>query len=26
LDAIIKAPDLAMTAHEIELLTQESAW
>lgn len=26
LDAIIKAPDLDMTAHEIELLTQESAW
>lgn len=26
LDAIIKAPDLAITAHEIELLTQESAW
>jgi len=26
LDSIIKAPDLAITAHEIELLTQESAW
>ena len=26
LDTIIKAPDLDMTAHEIELLTQESAW
>jgi aryl-alcohol dehydrogenase-like predicted oxidoreductase len=26
LDAIIKAPDLEMTAHEIELLTQESAF
>ena len=26
LDAIIKAPDLEITAHEIELLTQESAW
>jgi aryl-alcohol dehydrogenase-like predicted oxidoreductase len=26
LDAIIKAPDLAITAHEIELLTQESAF
>jgi len=26
LDAIIKAPDLDITAHEIELLTQESAW
>lgn len=26
LGAIIKAPDLDMTAHEIELLTQESAW
>ncbi|RZJ74350.1 MAG: aldo/keto reductase [Flavobacterium sp.] len=26
LDSIIKAPELAITAHEIELLTQESAW
>lgn len=26
LDSIIKAPDLAITAHEIELLTQESRW
>lgn len=26
LDSIIKAPDLPITAHEIELLTQESAW
>lgn len=26
LDSIIKAPNLAITAHEIELLTQESAW
>ena len=26
LQSIIKAPDLAITAHEIELLTQESAW
>jgi aryl-alcohol dehydrogenase-like predicted oxidoreductase len=26
LDSIIKAPDLEITAHEIELLTQESAW
>jgi aryl-alcohol dehydrogenase-like predicted oxidoreductase len=26
LQSIIQAPDLAMTAHEIELLTQESAW
>ena len=26
LQSIIQAPDLAITAHEIELLTQESAW
>ena len=26
LQSIIKAPDLPITAHEIELLTQESAW
>ncbi len=26
LDSIIKAPDLPITAHEIELLTQESRW
>jgi aryl-alcohol dehydrogenase-like predicted oxidoreductase len=26
LQSIIKAPDLEITAHEIELLTQESAW
>lgn len=26
LESIIKAPDLPITAHEIELLTQESAW
>lgn len=26
LDSIIKAPDLEITAHEIELLTQESRW
>jgi aryl-alcohol dehydrogenase-like predicted oxidoreductase len=26
LESIMKAPDLAVTAHEIELLTQESAW
>lgn len=26
LDSIIKAPDLAITAHELEYLTQESAW
>ncbi len=26
LESIMKAPDLAITAHEIELLTQESAW
>ncbi|WP_294824034.1 aldo/keto reductase [uncultured Flavobacterium sp.] len=26
LESIMKAPNLAMTAHEIELLTQESAW
>lgn len=26
LDSIINAPDLAITAHEIELLTQESRW
>lgn len=26
LDSIIKAPDLEITANEIELLTQESAW
>ena len=26
LDSIIKAPELEITAHEIELITQESAW
>lgn len=26
LESIMKAPDLPITAHEIELLTQESAW
>jgi aryl-alcohol dehydrogenase-like predicted oxidoreductase len=26
LESIIQAPDLAITAHEIELLTQESTW
>lgn len=26
LDSLIKAPDLEITAHEIELLTQESRW